>query len=96
MPDLPNRLNSKRLTEIKAEWQDGVVDAEATKRLNDILHDCDHQQAAQGVVDQLNAGASPQSVFDSLYVTAGEMLMRQPGIISLHGVTMTNALGYAY
>ena len=40
--------------------------------------------------------ASPQSVWDAFFLGAGELLMRQPGIVSLHAVTSTNALHYAY
>ncbi len=39
---------------------------------------------------------SPQSIYDGIYLSAGELLMRQPGIVSLHAVTTTNALGYAF
>jgi hypothetical protein len=31
-----------------------------------------------------------------LHVAASELLMRQPGIVALHAVTTTNALGFAY
>ena len=44
----------------------------------------------------LNAGVSPQSVWDGLFVAAGELLMRQPAIVALHAVTTTNALYFAY
>ena len=33
---------------------------------------------------------------DALHVGAGELLMRQPGIVGLHAVTSTNALHFAY
>ena len=44
----------------------------------------------------LNAGVHPQSLFDAYLVGAGELLMRQPGIVGLHAVTSTNALRYLY
>ena len=55
-----------------------------------------NDDACDAVVNALNSGASPQSVWDALHVVAGEMLMQQPGIVALHAVTTTNALAYAY
>ena len=43
----------------------------------------------------LNRGTSPQAVWDALFLGAGELLLRQPGIVALHAVTSTNALHYA-
>ena len=48
------------------------------------------------VVELLNRGVSPQSIWDALFDAAGELLLRQPGIVSLHAVTTTNALHFAY
>jgi hypothetical protein len=44
----------------------------------------------------LRRGVGPQSIWDGLFLAAGELLVRQPGIIALHSVTTTNALHYAY
>ena len=32
----------------------------------------------------LNRGVAPQSIWDALFVGAGELLVRQPGIVALH------------
>ena len=48
------------------------------------------------MVDLLNREVSPQSVWDALFAGAGELLLRQPGIVSLHAVTSTNALHFAF
>jgi hypothetical protein len=52
--------------------------------------------AASKIVDVLNRGVAAQSVWDAVFCGAGELLLRQPGIVSLHAVTTTNALHYAY
>src|SRR5262249_28013493 len=52
--------------------------------------------ACDQVVELLNRGVAPQSVWDALFDGAGELLLRQPGIVSLHAVTSTNALHFAY
>ena len=44
----------------------------------------------------LNDGIAPQSIFDGLFTGAGEMLMQAPGIVSLHAMTFTNAVHYAW
>ena len=41
-------------------------------------------------------GRAPASVWDGLFLPAGELLMQQPGIVGLHCVTSTNALHYAF
>src|SRR5256885_5824387 len=50
----------------------------------------------QKVIDLLNRGVAPQSIWDALFNGAGELLMREPGIRSLHAVTCTNALHFAW
>jgi len=44
----------------------------------------------------LNAGVDPSCLWDGLFLTAGELLMRQPGIVGLHSVTTINALHFAF
>ena len=47
-------------------------------------------------VKLLNQGVAPQSIFDALFDGAGELLMQAPGILSLHAMTFTNAIHYAW
>jgi hypothetical protein len=47
-------------------------------------------------VKLINGGASPQSIWDALLSAASELTMRKAGIVSLHAVTSSNALCYAY
>jgi hypothetical protein len=39
---------------------------------------------------------APQALWDAMLLGAGELLVRQPGIVALHAVTTTNALRYAW
>jgi hypothetical protein len=41
-------------------------------------------------------GVATQSIWDAILTGAGELLMRQPGIVTLHSVTSSNAMRYAY
>jgi hypothetical protein len=61
-----------------------------------LLRTASSDEACVKVVDLLNSGAAPQSIWDALHVASGELLMRQPGIVALHSVTSTNALHFAY
>ena len=53
-------------------------------------------QLMRTAVERINRGAAPQAIWDAVFLTAGELLMRQPGIIALHALTTTNALRFAY
>ena len=52
--------------------------------------------AAEAVVTKLNDRVDPACVWDALFLTAGELLMKQPGIVGLHTVTTVNALAFGY
>jgi hypothetical protein len=94
--DRPGRENLKRLTRIRADWQRGKVDPKATTELLAAMRKATPAEACEHVVDLLNKGIDPASVWDALFLTAGELLMCQPGIVGIHCVTATNALHYGY
>jgi hypothetical protein len=94
--DRPYRQNEERVKRIRREWRDGKIDRAATEELLATLRTGSNDDACDAVVEQLNRGVGPQSIWDALHVAAGELLMRQPAIVSLHAVTTTNALYYAY
>ena len=94
--DRPGRLNEKLIHEIREDWQRGELKKEATSEMLDVLRGGTWEAASHKVVELLNKGSSPQSIWDGLFQHASEMLMRLPGIISLHASTTTNALHYAH
>jgi hypothetical protein len=94
--DLPGRLNDTLQKEIRGDWQRGEIKKEATTEMLTVLRGGTWEDASRKVVDLLNKKVSPQSIWDGLFQHASEMLMRQPGIISLHASTTTNALHYAH
>ena len=61
-----------------------------------VLREGTWEDASRKVVELLNNKISPQSIWDGLFQHASEMLMRRPGIVSLHASTTTNALHYAH
>src|SRR5262249_50067851 len=60
------------------------------------LRQASPEAASTKVVELLNQGVAPQSVWDAIFSAAGELLMRRPDILSLHAVTATNALHFAF
>lgn len=94
--DRPGRFNRDRASEIPDTWLQGKQDEIATRELIRTLHQCTPDEASAAVVDQLQSGVSLQSIWDAVFCSAGELLMRQLGIISLHSVTTTNAIFHAF
>lgn len=90
------RKNLERCQAIRKHWQSGRLDADATESLVSVLRSGSSDDACDQVVEMLNARISPQSIYDALFLAAGELLMRQPGIVALHAVTSTNAFRYAF
>jgi len=94
--DRPWRQNQRNAREIRADWVKGRKDETATREMLEVLREAPAQDASAKVVDLLNRGVAPESVWDGIFEGAAELLIRRPGIISLHAVTTTNALHYAY
>ncbi len=94
--DRPWRRNQELARTIRDDWQGGEPNASATEEMLDTLRNADNEACCQKVVELLNRGTAPQSIWDALLDGAGELLMRQAGIVSLHSATSTNALRYAY
>jgi hypothetical protein len=94
--DRPWRRNLPLAQSFRTGWQRGRVDAGATTELLATLRTASGEDVCQQVVQLVNDQVAPQSIFDALFLGAGEMLMRQPGIVALHAVTSTNALHYAF
>lgn len=95
-PDRPWRANLPLAKTIREDWQAGKVDSGATRELLATLRSGSERDACEASTKILNSGVHPQSVWDAYLVGAGELLMRQPGIVGLHAVTSTNALRYLY
>jgi hypothetical protein len=94
--DRPWRKNEERAGRIRPEWLEGKVDAGATTDLLAALRTASPDEACEKVVDLLDHGIAPQSVWDALYLSSGELNVRQSGIVALHAVTTTNGLRFAW
>jgi len=95
--DRPFRENQKRLADIGPLWkQRRRLAPEAALDLLETLRSASPSDGSAKVVELLQKGIHPTSIWDGLFLMAGELIMRQPGIIGIHCVTSTNALHFAY
>ncbi|HJT78168.1 MAG TPA: hypothetical protein VJ739_13270, partial [Gemmataceae bacterium] len=96
MRDRPGRENLERVWKVRRDWQQGKPSARAGQELVGVLRTAGPGEACDWVVAELNKGVAPASLWDGLFLRAGELLMQQPGIIGVHCVTSINALHYGY
>lgn len=95
-PDRPGRKNTSLAKTFRDDWQTGKVDSAATHDLLSTIYGGSADDLCNQVVETINRGVSPQSVWDALLVGSGELLMRQPGIVGIHTLTSSNAMRYAF
>ncbi|MDB5310062.1 MAG: hypothetical protein JWO38_4264 [Gemmataceae bacterium] len=95
-PDRPGRRNAGLARKIGPEWRAGKPSPEASGDVLAAVRSGSDAELGDKVVSLLNGGVAPGAVWDGLFVGAGELLMRQPGIVGLHTLTTLNALHYAY
>jgi hypothetical protein len=95
-PDLPWRENIKRAAKIRGSWQNGKQSPDAVMDLLQTIRTGSHAEAADKVVELLDREIHPASIWDGIFLAAGELMLRQPGIVGLHCATSANALYQAY
>src|SRR5262249_24928255 len=94
--DRPWRDNLARAARIRRDWRRGRVVPQATTDLLGALRTASPSEGSERIMTMLNDGIDPSCLWDGRFLTAGELLMRQPGIVGLHCVTTVNALHFAY
>lgn len=95
-PDRPWRRNRERLHHIPASWKQGHDDPGARSELRASLYRVSAEESGGVVVELLQRGISPDAIWQTLFDTAAELLMHEPGIVPLHAQTTANALHYVY
>lgn len=91
--DRPGRKNLERIREGGAGQ--GAL-PEIPAELLSSLRTASADEMGAKVAELTAKGAAPQAVWEGLLLGAGELLMRQPGIVGLHTLTTLNALHYAH
>lgn len=94
--DMPYRENQQRLRRIRENWHRGRASRDATAEMLATLRTDTPANCCEQIVEKLNEQVSPNSLWDALFLVAGEQLMRQPGIVGLHCVTTINAFHFAF
>lgn len=94
--DRPGRRNLELRNKLRPEWLAGKVSTDATREMLQTLRQGSAEDTSEKAVELVNRGIAPQSIWDALFDGAGELLMREPGIRSLHAVTCTNALHFEW
>jgi hypothetical protein len=94
--DRPWRNNQLAASKIRDGWLDGESSSAATREMLHVLRQASADEASAKVIELLNRRVAPQSIWDGLFDAGGELLMRRPGILSLHALTSTNALHFAF
>ena len=94
--DRPFRQNQELLERINEGWLNGTPNAGGTKDILQAIRSGGADDASALIVKLLNQGVAPQSLFEGFFDGAGELLMQAPGILSLHAMTFTNAMHYAW
>ena len=94
--DRPWRQNIQRAARIRANWQRGNVSTSATTDTLAALRTATPPDMCDRIVGSLNDEVDPASIWDAMFLGAGELIMRQPGITGIHCVTSVNALHFGY
>lgn len=95
-PEGPYNANLENARKVRDGWQIGKASPEATRSLLASLRSASPEAASAEVLKHLNDGIAPEALWDAVLLAAGEMLLRNPGIVALHATTSANALHYIY
>lgn len=94
--DRASRVTDGLVKQFDEKWNSGKIDPAAARSHLSSLRDATPEQAVRETAKLIQSGVHPQSISDALFLSAGEMLMQQPGIVALHSSTSTNAMQYAF
>lgn len=94
--DQPGRWNNEKLTTIRDGWTVGKTDPAVSRQLLSGLRMQGWQDIASQVITLLNQGYAPSVIWDALFSFGAEMLMKRPGIVTLHSLTSLNAFHFAW
>lgn len=73
-------------------WRAGTPDAAATADFLDAVREAGPRDAAAAAADTLRRGVAAQSLWDAILLAGGELLVRQPFIVTMHATTAASAV----
>jgi hypothetical protein len=94
--DRPYRSNQRATARLRPGWADGKPGADGAAEMLRGLREATPDAASTLAIDLLNRGVAPQAIFEACLEASAELMMRAPGIVSLHATTFTNAVAYAW
>jgi hypothetical protein len=94
--DRPWRRNHELAAKMGTTWTGGRLDEGATRDMLAALRSGSNNDACDKAVELIGRRVSPQSIWDAVFVSVGELLMRQPSIVMVHAVDSANALRYSF
>jgi hypothetical protein len=95
-PDRPGRKNAERLQALRRKAEADRPSPRATTDILKTLRTGSADDLGSAAAALVADGIAPRPVWDGLFLGAGELLMRQPGIVGLHTLTTLNAMHYAH
>ncbi len=84
------------LGEIPGTWQQGRRDDAGRDELVRTLRVVPERDAGLAVIDLLQHGVSTDSIWEAIFATAAELVMRQPRVVPVHAQTSANAFHYVF
>ena len=98
--DLPSdrtwREFQAMLGEVPQTWREGRRDDAARDELVRTLREVSELEAGRAVIDLLKGGVSTDSIWEALFATAAELVLRRPTVVPVHAQTSANAFHYAF
>ncbi len=94
--DRPGRENLKHAERLTSFLHAGKRDDGATRDVLAAIRSGNASDVSNKILSLIGKGIHPAALWDAVFLGAGELLMRQPGIIGLHTLTSVNALHYGY
>ncbi|MCC9600788.1 hypothetical protein LOC67_09445 [Stieleria sp. JC731] len=94
--DRVGRSNWKRVSRLNAHWNDVKRKPIESSTVVKALRTASPEEASELVVELVESGTHPDSIFDGIMLAAAEMVSRQASIVPLHAVTTSNAMRYLY
>ena len=95
-PDRTWREFQAMLGAIPKTWRDGRRDDAARNELVRTLREASELDAGRAVIDLLEHGVSTDSIWEGLFATAAELVLRRPSVVPVHAQTSANAFHHVF
>ena len=95
-PDRTWRAFQAMLGEVPKTWKQGRRDDAARDELVRTLREVRELDAGKAAIDLLKHGVSADSIWEALFATAAELVLRRPAVVPVHAQTSANAFHYVF